>query len=663
MEPAAIVTTIFKLWQWITLHLKSSRYKTSWQLLAQHNPTPAEACKKFIEAEKEHREQDIASLMELSLAERVERCRAMGPLKFIGTGLDEEGKFIHLFSRNEQTGQQQPVPAKFRTGDFLRLVPLGVTDLQSGIPVIMGDPVAAPGEVALYLRQPGMDLNGALLWSLEEDGEDYLSAKLFDASQRAFSKENQQIQRIFNGTLTDSNSFDKKWLYSWLQTEAAVAHLNVSQQQAMETVFQFSLSLIIGPPGTGKTHLLSWIIIALIRSAQADGTPLRIAVSALTHKAIDQVLRKLVNLVNTFALPDFPARCFKWGTWDGEPAAPDSPKMQVEECQNARDLQAEPYAVCGATGYGLYRMLHNREAKGTPAPFDWVIFDEASQLLLPQALLSLIHGKGKFLFLGDVQQLPPIIRSQVHEEDTIQGEDLFATEIRSSVLEILLKRYPMPSRQLNVTYRMNSDICSFPSQTWYEGLLHPAPAIVDSRLRLSPSHHNDLTAAIIDPSQPVTLVGVHHRGAGQESPVEAELLAKISYRLLRDHGLNAGQLAIITPHRAQNNAVRSRLTGLWGHDNLPVIDTVERMQGAERDVILFGFTCSDPDLVFSDFLNSPNRFNVVLTRARHKLIVVGSMLFFESIARTETQLQANGCFKDFVSFCRHNDWYYEYGTP
>jgi superfamily I DNA and/or RNA helicase len=81
---------------------------------------------------------------------------------------------------------------------------------------------------------------------------------------------------------------------------------------------------------------------------------------------------------------------------------------------------------------------------------------------------------------------------------------------------------------------------------------------------------------------------------------------------------------------------------------LPLIDTVERIQGAERDVILFGFTCSDPDQVMGEFLNNPNRFNVAITRARHKLIVVGSETFFTAVARNEESLRANVCFKDFV---------------
>lgn len=92
---------------------------------------------------------------------------------------------------------------------------------------------------------------------------------------------------------------------------------------------------------------------------------------------------------------------------------------------------------------------------------------------------------------------------------------------------------------------------------------------------------------------------------------------------------------------------------------MPLIDTVERIQGAERDVILFGFTCSDPDHVLSEFLNNPNRFNVAMTRARKKLIVAGSKTFFSAIAHTEKQLQANACFKAFFEHCRENDCCFE----
>jgi superfamily I DNA and/or RNA helicase len=89
--------------------------------------------------------------------------------------------------------------------------------------------------------------------------------------------------------------------------------------------------------------------------------------------------------------------------------------------------------------------------------------------------------------------------------------------------------------------------------------------------------------------------------------------------------------------------------------SLPLIDTVERVQGAERDVILFACTTSDPDHTGSEFLNNPNRFNVAITRARQKLIVVGSRAFFFNIPHMEDALKANSCFKAFLEFCRERE--------
>ena len=127
-------------------------------------------------------------------------------------------------------------------------------------------------------------------------------------------------------------------------------------------------------------------------------------------------------------------------------------------------------------------------------------------------------------------------------------------------------------------------------------------------------------------------------------------------RLLRDYGIEPERLAIVTPHRAQNNAITQRLSHLLaergGGVTLPVIDTVERLQGAERDVVLFSVTTSDPDHLASAFLNNPNRFNVAITRARHKLVVVGSTAFFAQVPPGETALQANYCFKAFYHLCQ-----------
>jgi superfamily I DNA and/or RNA helicase len=113
-------------------------------------------------------------------------------------------------------------------------------------------------------------------------------------------------------------------------------------------------------------------------------------------------------------------------------------------------------------------------------------------------------------------------------------------------------------------------------------------------------------------------------------------------------------MALISPHRAQNNLIRSRLVELvqGASPELPLIDTVERVQGAEREVIIFGFTTSDRDQVTSPFLNNPKRFNVVITRARQKLMVIGSRAFFQAIPNREKDLADNACFKQFLKHCK-----------
>ena len=125
---------------------------------------------------------------------------------------------------------------------------------------------------------------------------------------------------------------------------------------------------------------------------------------------------------------------------------------------------------------------------------------------------------------------------------------------------------------------------------------------------------------------------------------------------MAEQGLSADQLALISPHRAQNNAVTERLGQLLGEAAaLPLMDTVERVQGAERDVIVYAFTTSDPDFTERPFLNNPNRFNVAITRARRKLIVVGSRAFFATVPQTEEVLQSSRCFKAFYAFCEAQD--------
>src|SRR5688500_6543205 len=134
-----------------------------------------------------------------------------------------------------------------------------------------------------------------------------------------------------------------------------------------------------------------------------------------------------------------------------------------------------------------------------------------------------------------------------------------------------------------------------PSRLWYDGDLQPAAGNADVRFERPVPPNPDHIDAILAPEHPVTLVLADHTTDEQQSAVEVEIVTALAARLLRDDGLEPERLAILAPHRAQNNAIARRLRErLSPGAALPIIDTVERLQGAERDVILFSLTTSAP---------------------------------------------------------------------
>ena len=379
----------------------------------------------FIQEEKRLKDADIRMLQEQPLEERMQRFRSLGFLTFLHARLDHDGRFLHLFKLSPQT-----LPAKFRQGDFLKLVPQGMADIQGGFPVILAKYDMAAGEVGLVSRSGRLTCRKELFYSLEEDMEDWNRDKMIHAATVLFSDEkHHHVRHLLAGdALQRQPATDLDRVKQWLARDDH--GLNPAQQQALVLPFQYRTGLIQGPPGTGKTHLLGWIIIALILAAHDAGRPLRIGITALTHQAIDTVLEKVVQLANRYLSGSFPGHCVKWGenrSSEMDPSAPGTPDQgkeraegrpapAVEYVQDAGDLPARPWLILGATGYGFYSLFKSKD-QGFPLALDWIIFDEASQVPVPQALLSLMYGRGNVLFLGDEHQLPPIVMGTYDDKE------------------------------------------------------------------------------------------------------------------------------------------------------------------------------------------------------------------------------------------------------
>jgi len=203
------------------------------------------------------------------------------------------------------------MPSKFRKGDFLKLAPHGIGDIQQGFSVIMAEYDLK--EIALLSRSGKIHLSKNLFYSLEEDASDYNLDKLIHAAKMVFSEKHfHPLHQLLTGQAIETQPGHlMSWLEQWLSQYSP--NLNNSQKSALALPFQYKTSMIQGPPGTGKTYLSAWILIALIMQAHAAKTPIRIGVSALTHQAIDTVLQKVVMIVNQYFHGIFPGTCVKWG--------------------------------------------------------------------------------------------------------------------------------------------------------------------------------------------------------------------------------------------------------------------------------------------------------------------------------------------------------------
>ncbi|MCA3008395.1 MAG: ATP-binding protein [Phycisphaerales bacterium] len=350
-----------------------------------------------------------------------------------------------------------------------------------------------------------------------------------------------------------------------------------------------SLALVQGPPGTGKTRLLAAVVAALC----ARGC--RVALCAFTHRAVDNALLAIRREAPDLKLIKLAA---------GAPDARSPLRGAGVESADAKSLRTpEGGCVVAGTCFQIGK-LHEREG------FHYAIFDEAGQMPVPHALPAMARS-ARWLFFGDHMQLPPVIARADADPQAAQ-----------SVFEFLHERYG--SRLLDVTYRMNEAVCRVVSETFYGGRLHPAPAAAGRRMPFVPGGKLD---EALDPAHGVTWLRIDHRQPGQRSPEEIAAVGDLIEDLVRRHGVPPQEIAVIAPFRAQVSQLRAAIERrqLTGGAAI-VCDTVDSIQGQEREVVIVSLTVGDASeaRVRGGFHLSLNRINVALSRARTKAVLVAS---------------------------------------
>jgi DNA replication ATP-dependent helicase Dna2 len=266
------------------------------------------------------------------------------------------------------------------------------------------------------------------------------------------------------------------------------------------------------------------------------------------------------------------------------------------------------------------------------------LFDEASQVTLPLAIMGMLVGP-KYIFIGDQRQLPPVT--------TLKASEL----ARTSIFSYLSGRGY--ESLLTTTYRMNDVLTSWPSHTFYENAIQPAPGVAERRLKLvgEPSKW----AFALDPLHPLVFLDLRHHNTMVRSRKEAEIVAELVLALIRSR-IHPREIGVVVPYRAQGRLIRNLLRNvLPSRDMLHelVVDTVERMQGQEREVVLVSLATSSPGFAaqLAEFFFQPERLNVAITRPRTKLILVGSRHVLEAepdLPETQAWVEL---FRDLVMHC------------
>jgi hypothetical protein len=440
----------------------------------------------------------------------------------------------------------------------------------------------------------------------------------------------------------------------------APAGLTLAQRQLLSGGYHDRVLVVQGPPGTGKSHTIGLAIIARMLSLKSRARSFRVAVAAKTHAATEIVLRSVAARLRELraAFPDDE----RWRQLDGlrivkiartadEPMPEGVAALPIYSGDFSAGLQwlgllQQPFVVVGGTPGGLYTLIKRGagEIDWAKEYFDLVVVDEASQMGIAEALAAaaFVRSDGQFIAVGDHRQMPPIL---THTWDEEARRDLAKARPHLSIFEYL-QRLGFPQAPLDESFRIPAEIADFLRRHVY------AHDKIDfrsqQRRRLNKIDHLDgqlheWLAAVFAPEHSMILVEHDEEGSQQSNQYESELAAAIAEAATKQLGLNATEgLGIVVPHRAQKALLAARLPELAG-----AIDTVERFQGGERELIIVSATVSDREYAQaeSSFLLDPRRLTVAISRPKRKLIILASRTVFDLIAEDLDEYERGALWK------------------
>ena len=472
--------------------------------------------------------------------------------------------------------------------------------------------------------------------------QDALGVQLFfdETSYRLMFEALDRVIRAHSGRLADLRDifYTKAPASRYTFDAMRFPWLNASQEKAVnEVLWAKDVAVVHGPPGTGKTTTLVEAIFETLRRES------QVLVCAQSNMAVDWISEKLVDRgINVLRIGNPTRVNDKMLSFTYErrfEAHPDYPQLwsirkAIRELRQQRkhadswhqkmdrlkSRATELELRIRSSLFGEARVIAstltgaaNRVLEGEK--YSTLFIDEAAQALEAACWIA-IRKAGRVILAGDHCQLPPTVKSIM----ALKGG------LGKTLMERIVENKPETVTLLKMQYRMNEQIMKFSSEWFYNGMVESAPTV---------SHRG-----ILDYDTPMMWIDTAEcdgkeefvgENFGRINRAEAELtlqtlqqyLEKIGKQRILEESIDVG---IISPYRAQVQLLRKELRKrefFRPYRHLLTVNTVDGFQGQERDIILISLVRSN-DGGDIGFLRDLRRMNVAITRARMKLIILGS---------------------------------------